>query len=65
MDIAKTLIKGNHAVRGERGLMAGMVCKMAITRKKMLASLRNCWIKASGLGIKYLEESRTRCIWWF
>lgn len=33
MEIPKTTIKGAQAVRGPRGLMIGIVCRIAIARK--------------------------------
>jgi hypothetical protein len=33
MEIPKTTIKGAQAVRGPKGLIMGMVCKIAIARK--------------------------------
>lgn len=47
MEIARTTIKGAQAVAGLKGLIWGIVCKIAIIRKYTLAKRLNCKIKAS------------------
>ena len=42
MEIESTMIRGVQAVDAPNGLMMGMVCRMAMTKKKILATLKNC-----------------------
>lgn len=41
IDMPITMMRGAHATNGFNGLIAGIVCKMAITKKYMLAILLN------------------------
>lgn len=41
IEIASTNSNGPHAVNGVKGLIAGIVCKIAITKKKTLARRAN------------------------
>lgn len=41
IEIERTMISGVHAVEDPKGLMIGIVCSIAITKKKTLATLRN------------------------
>jgi hypothetical protein len=40
-------MKGAQAVAGLRGLICGIVCKIAMSKKYTLANLLNCRAKAS------------------
>ena len=42
MEIAITIASGAQAVPGPRSLIAGIVCKIAIKRKYIFATLWNC-----------------------
>jgi hypothetical protein len=46
-----TTIKGAQAVVGESGLIAGILCKIAIIKKYTLAILLNCNISDSNIKI--------------
>ena len=47
IEIDITKMRGTQAVDEPRGLIAGMVCRMAISRKKRLATLVNCRMRDS------------------
>ena len=63
MDMAKTTISGAQAVNGFKGLIIGIVCKIAMIKKQTLANLLNCKINDSkSYKINdYLARNYTMC----